>query len=140
MPLLLPLALLLGSCDGPGDPGAHPVGIAFYSPGGGTPVAQYVFPAGATGQLVVARGQTGTFLARLIDGNGNTLAIDGQEYSLQAPLIVISHLATAAILPPDRVEITAAAGGSPSNIWFSVEVHHGGHQEFTASGIPLSIQ
>lgn len=135
---LLALAAATVTLAGCGDPtgtGGHAQVVIFLE--GDLEVARYIYPSQVVGVgLSVLAGADATYRIRLLDEDGRQVALDGQEFSLQTPLVVNATLATATIAAVDQIRVVGLLPGS-TQLEFSL--WHGGHEEFAVVGIPLVV-
>ena len=124
------------ACDSPTESDDHPVGIVFLR-ADGSESARYELGSGAEGSLQVPAGQAVTFGLRVITESGASVAMDGDEYSIQDARIIIATLASVRYDEPDELRITGLATGATS---VHFDLMHGDHPEFEVSGVPVVIQ
>ena len=133
LPLLgAALALGIAACENPVQDGedAHPTGVVVFS--GSTQVAAYDYESNsATGELVARKGETRTFRVRIVMEGGRQRDIDGVEFSITDPQMLVPNLATVSLLGPDQLRITGQQV-TPQQTTVTFEVSHGEHPEFTA--------
>lgn len=134
--LALAVLVLLAACDSPLDTGAHAAGVAILD-ANGQEVARFVYGGSVTGSLSVQRGQTRTFQVRVIDEDGAIRPVDGVQYSISDPVVVIALAANATIQGSDRI-VLEGLGAFSTTLQFML--NHGSHAEFEARGIPLVVQ
>ena len=137
------LALLttLVACDSPVATEDHAAGVVLLR-ADGTEAARFMLAGRAvTGALTVRAGQTADYTARVVTESGQIEEIDGIEYSVSNPVVVIGLAANIAVQGKDRIVVTgldAGTTGRQTSIRF--DLNHAGHLEFTASDIPLTVQ
>jgi hypothetical protein len=128
--LLAPLAVaLLGltACDNPlGGGDEHPNGVVILS--GGTEVATYIDGV-STGAITLPVSATHTYRVQLTTRSGARFNVDGAEYSLRQPAVLLGTLATVTLQGTDQLVVTGRAAGPTTIV---LPVHHGNHLEFDA--------
>ncbi|HUE95640.1 MAG TPA: hypothetical protein VMN39_03225 [Longimicrobiaceae bacterium] len=137
--LVLVLAVTtLAACDSPTEPDDHAAGVVFLR-ADGSEAARFVFaPRALTGGLSVAVGQSVTYRLRVLTEGGAIVPVDGAEYSIRDPRIVITLAASIAIENNDQLVITG--GATPRNTSVLFDLWHASHIEFQVSGVPLAVQ
>ena len=129
-PLLL-VALLLAGCENPvGDGGEHPNGIVVLDLQTNTVVASYTHADRLRdGILTIPRGTETRFRVMLTTRGGGRIAVDGLEYSLREPTVVLGTVASARLATTDQIGVTGRVGGTTT---LTLPVWHAGHHEFDA--------
>src|SRR5687767_9419134 len=106
-PVVFALFLAVGqaACDAAVDPGDHPEGVVFLS-ANGSEVARYVYQQSVTGSLTVPVGGSATYRVRALTESGDIVTLDGDEYSLGQPTVVIAALAGVTLQGEDQIVLT----------------------------------
>ncbi len=133
---LLALACTLSACDSPLSLESHPVGVLFLRPDG-SEAASFEQGRSTTGQLVVPVGGTATYRMQLFDRAGNVSAVDGVEFSIRNPAVLIALAADVTLQGSDQIRLLGRRAQLTS---LQFEVWHGTHQEFDVFSLPLQIQ
>lgn len=128
------LIATFAGCDRPTGPDDHPVGVFFFDLSD-KQVAQVVAPRAAAGALNVKLGQTTEFRVRAFTGQGEVLDIDGREFEIVDPRVLIASSADVELVGSDRLKVTAK---SLNNTSIQFDVKHAGHHEFLLV-VPLII-
>lgn len=124
----LTLAVTAG-CDNPVDgDGSHATGVAIYS--GGLQVASYTHAGRvSTGVVTVDRGSTTNLQVRLLSSAGGQIDLDGIEYSMREPTVLLGTVASASQSSTGEITVTGRQVGTTT---LQIPIHHGGHLEFDA--------
>lgn len=128
------LVAALAACDRPTGPDDHPLGVFVFDLSD-KQVAHVVAPRAASGALSVRLGQTTEFRVRVFTGEGHVHAIDGHEFEIVDPRVLIASSADVELVGTDRLKVTAK---SLHNTSIQFDVKHAGHHEFLLV-VPLII-
>jgi hypothetical protein len=134
--VFLAALLTLAGCEDPFGTRPQATGAVFIR-ADGTEAARFTLLDGATGQLTARVNQTTTYRVRLFDESGGLLNVDGWEYSLRDPAVVIAHAVRLSIQGSD---VIAIEGVAPVQTSLQFEVYRGNRRGFEVYGIPLRIQ
>lgn len=131
--VLFAATAVLAACDNPveGEDEVHPAGL-IVADASGAVVARYQ-NLSATGRVETRLGAPGTFTVTVVDEEGRTLAVDGDELSLSASSE--GGVATAALTAGTRLVVTPTRAGTGQ---LRLAVSHDGHEEFAAT-FPLVV-
>ena len=134
---LLSLIALAAGCDSPIELDSHPNGVVFLR-ADGSEAARFVYQQGATGALTVGIGATQTYRIRALTEEGEVVPLDGVEYSISQPRLVIALAATLSLSAADQLVITGGPTARNTTLFFDLQ--HGSHPEFRVEDVVVSIQ